>query len=140
MQFPRFFRLMPRGLAAVALVFLLASSPALRAQDPAQDSHLVSPSQLQQQVENATTARQKNVTNLTQFLSTPAAEKAMKDARIDPVQVRTAIPTLSDAELANLSARASHAQQDFAAGHLGPTAWVLIIIIIAVVIVVAAIH
>ncbi len=64
----------------------------------------------------------------------------MKDSKIDPVQVKTAIPTLSDAELADLSARADRAQHDFAAGLLGTTALLLIIIIILVVILVSVYH
>ena len=33
----------------------------------------------------------------------PEAQKAMHDAKVDPAQVKNAIPTLSDQELANLS-------------------------------------
>ena len=113
MHFSRFFSTITRGLAAFALVSLFASSFALRAQEPArtsassavsdQDSHLVSPAQLDSQMQASTEARQNEIKNLTKFLSTPLAEKAMKDAKVDPVQVRTAIPSLSDAELADLS-------------------------------------
>jgi exonuclease VII large subunit len=148
MQSPRFFSFITRGLAAVALLSLLASSSALRAQEPAQNpapnadqaTHLVSPAQLQQQIEASTATRQKQIQNLTQFLSTPTAQQAMKNAKIDPVQVKTAIPTLSDAELADLSARADHAQHDFAAGLLGTTALLLIILVILVIILVSVYH
>lgn len=96
--------------------------------------------QLQQQVENASAARQQNIETLTKFVSTPEALKAMKDAKIDPVQVKTAIPTLSNAELADLSTRAQHAQQQFAAGGLGVLAIGLIIVAVVVIILVAAYH
>lgn len=144
MHFPRTFRLVTRGFAAAALPLILAASPAARAQatqhHPATDTHLVSPGQLQQQVQTATTTRQQNIETLNQFLSTPTAEKAMKDAKIDPVQVKTAIPTLSNAELANLSARAAHAQSQFAAGGLTTLALALIIIAVVLIILLAAYH
>lgn len=147
----RFFSTMTRGLAAFALVSLFASSFALRAQEPAtaaaqssvtaseQDSHLVSSMQLDQQVKTASDVRQKEIRNLTEFLSTSQAEKAMKDAKIDPVQVRTAIPSLSDAELADLSARADHAQHGFAAGVSNQTLLIIILVIVAVILI-AVIH
>jgi hypothetical protein len=144
MQPSRFLSLMTRGFAAFALLFLFSSSPALRAQEPAsnapQDTHLVSPAQLQQQVQGRTATRQQDIDTLTRFLSTPTAEKAMKDARVDPVQVKTAIPSLSDAELANLSARAAHAQSDFAGGSLTTLALALIIIAVVLIILLAVYH
>jgi hypothetical protein len=147
MHFPRFFRFITRGLAAVALISFLASSSALSAQatapapaqNPDQATHLVSPAQLDQQVQSSRVTRQKEIRNLTQFLSTPMAEKAMKDAKIDPVQVKTAIPSLSDAELADLSSRADQAQRDFAAGMSNNTL-LIIILVIVVVILIAVIH
>jgi hypothetical protein len=148
MQFSRLSSLMARSFAAVALIALLASSSAARAQakTPAtaqisdQGSHLVSPAQLDHQVQTSTAQRQQHIENLTKFLSTPQAEKAMQDAKIDPVQVKTAIPTLSNAELANLSARADRAQHDFAAGGLSTLALALIIIAIVLIILLAAFH
>lgn len=139
MQLSRFLRLVSRSFAATALLSLLAAAPALRAQ-PNQEQHLVSPSQLQQQVQNSTAIRQQNIDTLNRFVSTPQAMQAMQDAKIDPVQVKNAIPTLSNAELANLSARAQHAQQQFAAGGLGTLAIALIIIGVVVIILVAAYH
>jgi hypothetical protein len=149
----RFFSFITRGLVAVALLSLFASSVALRAQEPArnpaqqtpaassdQATHLVSPARMQQQVEASTVTRQKQIQELTEFLSTDSAQQVMKNAKIDPVQVKTAIPTLSDAELADLSARADHAQHDFAAGFLGTTALLVIILIILVIILVSVYH
>ena len=56
------------------------------------------------------------------------------------VQVQKAIPTLSDRELADLSARATDTQQKFSAGVLGVGLLTLIIIVIAVIIIVAIVH
>jgi hypothetical protein len=136
MHFRRIFSCVTRAFAAAALIALLATSA--HAQQP--NRHLVSPDQLQQQVQSASATRQANVDSLTRFLSTPTAEKAMRDARINPVQVRTAIPTLSDQELASLSQRATSAQQAFAAGTLSNNDLLIIILILVVVILVAVIR
>lgn len=136
MQFQRISRLITRSLAFAALPLLLAASPAVRAQG----THVVSPMQMQQQVQTATTTRQQNIDTLNQFLATPTANKAMRDAKIDPAQVKNAIPTLSDAELANLSARAAHAQSQFAAGSLSTLAIALIILAVVLIILLAAYH
>ncbi|HKO11802.1 MAG TPA: hypothetical protein VJV22_07535, partial [Acidobacteriaceae bacterium] len=71
-------------------------------------------------------------------LSTPLAQQVMKDHHFDPVKVRTAIPTLSDAELANLAQRANDGQQKFSAGLLGLGIWIILLIAIIVIIVVVA--
>jgi hypothetical protein len=127
-----------RGVVAAALMSLFSIAPSLRAQQS--DTHLVSPDQLQQQVQSASAERQKNINTLTQFLSSPLAVGKMKSEHIDPVQVRKAIPSLSDAELADLSARAAHAQQQFAAGTMSNNDLLIIILILVVVILIAVIH
>lgn len=129
-------------LMLIALAFLLVSSPRILAQQSPQapQEHLVTPLLLQQQMQSASEARQQNVRTVTGFLSTDQAEHAMRDAHIDPVQVRTAIPTLSDQELANLATRANDAQQKFSAGSLSQGMLTLIIVLVAIIIVVAIIH
>ncbi|MGB7133791.1 MAG: hypothetical protein WBD46_00785 [Acidobacteriaceae bacterium] len=150
MQSRRTFSFLARGLAAAALLSLLAL-PAAHAQKtaapgqtpgqtPGQDQHLVSPTQLQQQVQDASTAREKNIDTLTRFLSSPAATEAMQSHHIDAKQVKDAIPTLSDAELVDLSARAAHAQQQFAAGTLSNQTLLIIILVLVAVILIAVIH
>jgi hypothetical protein len=104
------------------------------------EDHIVSSQAMQQQVETKSATRQKDIATVTDFLASPQAERAMRDAHINPAQVRTAIPTLSDQELANLSARATDAQQKFSAGLLSSSMLVLIIVVVAVIIIVAAIH
>jgi len=120
------------GLAAAAMLFL---PTALCAQD-----HLVSPAQLQQQMDAASATRQNNINTLTNFLSTPGAVRAMRSRGIDPAQVKNAIPNLSSAELASLSARATKAQQDFAAGNLSNNDLLIIILVLVVVILLAVIR
>lgn len=144
MQARRSFIFLTRGLALSALLSLFAYSPVLpaqqSAQNPAQDAHLVSPAQLQQQVQSASATRGKNIGALTQFLSSPMALRAMKSKHIDPSQVQNAIPSLSDSELADLSARAAHAQQEFAAGTIDNNTLLIIILILVAVILIAVIR
>ncbi len=104
-----------REVLVAALFLVLAFPPDLFSQATAED-HIVNPQAMQQQLESSSANRQKDIATVTGFLASPQAERAMRDAHINPAQVRTAIPTLSDQELASLSARASDAQQKFAAG------------------------
>jgi len=139
MKFPQISRLLLQGVVPAVLIVLVSYPAGLPAQSTSAD-HIVSSTTLQQQVESSSAARQKNVETLNRFMSTPAAEKAMRDAKIDPVQVQKAIPTLSDSELANLSSRATDAQQKFSAGALTNNMLTLIIVLIAIIIIVAIVH
>ena len=139
MKFPRISTLLLQAVVPAVLI-VLASYPADVLAQTTADEHIVSSSALQQQVQSSSATRQKNVDSLKQFMSTPAAEKAMRDAKIDPLQVQKAIPTLSDTELANLSSRATDAQQKFSAGALSNNMLTLIIVLIAIIIIVAIIH
>ena len=125
--------------AVPAMLIVLLSYPAgLFAQ--ASEDHIVSSQTLQNNLQTSSAERQSNIQTLKTFMSTPTAEKAMRDAKIDPVQVQKAIPTLSDRELADLSARATDTQQKFSAGVLGTSMLTLIIVLVAVIIIVAIIH
>jgi hypothetical protein len=145
MKLPRISTLFLHAVVPAALVALMANPAGTLAQTapPAQATaadHVVSSQALTNNLEASSTARQKNIETLTKFMSTPTAEKAMRDAKIDPVQVQKAIPTLSDQELTNLSTRAADAQQKFSAGVLGTSTITLIIVLIAIIIIVAIIH
>jgi len=139
MKFPRISTLLLQAVVPAVLTVVVSYPAGLLAQTASTD-HIVSSKVLQQQVESSSATREKNVETLKQFMSTPAAEKAMRDAKIDSVQVQKAIPTLSDSELANLSSRATDAQQKFSAGALSNNMLTLIIVLIAIIIIVAIIH
>jgi hypothetical protein len=94
-------------------------------------NHVVSPSDLQKAAVDSTQARERNLDALRQFVSTPAAEKALKAARIDGQQVKNAVSRLNDDELAQLAARANKAQKDFAAGTLSDRDLIIILVAIA---------
>jgi len=139
MKHPRLSTLLLQAVAPAVLIVLASYTAGILAQTTSED-HIVSSQQLQQNLQTASATRQKNVETVTKFMSSPLAEKAMRDAKIDPVQVQKAIPTLSDQELTNLSARATDAQQKFSAGALSNNMLTLIIVLIAVIIIVAIIH
>lgn len=100
--------------------------------DALAQSHVVSPADLQKEAVAASQVRQHNLDSVQRLLSTPAAEKALKSAKMDTQQVKTAVSTLSDQELAQLAAKADKAQADFAAGDLSERDLILIILGIAV--------
>lgn len=116
------------AIAIVLVAFFIVPTDALA------QSHVVSPADLQKQVAAASQARQHNLETVQHFLSTPTAEKAMKSANMDAQQVKTAVSTLNDQDLAQLAGRADKAQADFAAGNLTERDLVLIILAIAVII------
>ncbi len=120
----------PRQSWKIAIALVVVTLCVVPSQLPAQ-SHVVSPADLQKQVVAATQVREQNIQTLQHFLSTPTAEKALKSAQMNPQQVRTAVATLNDQELAELTARANKAQADFAAGNLTDHDLILILIAIA---------
>ena len=115
-----------RALAAgtLALVFMIP-------QDVLAQNHVVSPSELQSAAVASTQARQRNLDTLQQFMSTPAAEKALQSAHMDAQQVKNAVAQLNDQELAQLASRANKAQSDFAAGRLSDRDLIIILVCIA---------
>jgi hypothetical protein len=114
----------------------LAFPQAARAQD-----HVVPPSDLQKDVSAVSATRQKNLAQVEDFLSSSAAQQAMKSAHINPEQVKNAIPQMSDDELAQLSARSEKAQKDFAAGRISDRDLLIILVGVAVLIlIIVAVH
>ena len=95
------------------------------------ENHVVSPSDLQKAAVMSTQTRERNLETMREFVSTPAAEKALQAAHIDGQQVKNAVSRLSDDELAQLAARASKAQKDFAAGTLSDRDLIIILVAIA---------
>lgn len=105
----------------------------------AQD-HIVSSSKIQSDVAVSTAARQTKLAQLDEFFSSEPARRALNSANIDYEQVHNALRTLSDQDLANISARVQQAQKDFAAGNLTNIELLFIIMAAVVIILVIAIH
>ena len=104
-----------RALTACVLVTIFTIPQNLFAQAA---EHVVSSSELQKAAVDASRVRQQNLDTLKEFFSSEGAQRALKAAHTDPEQVKKAVASLSDAELAQLASRAHRAQADFAAGHL----------------------
>jgi hypothetical protein len=97
-------------------------------------THVVSPSDLQQASVQASTARQQNVEQVRQFFSSEKAGKALRSAHLNPEQVRDAVSTLDDAELAQLASKVQKTQADFAAGSLSDRDLIIILVAVAILI------
>ena len=110
--------------STLAVVFMIP-------QDCLAQSHVVSLAELQSATVAATQAREQNIETVRAFVSSPAAEKALKSAHLDSQKVKTAVAQLSDQELAQLAARASKAQADFVAGSLSDRDLIIILIAVA---------
>jgi hypothetical protein len=121
-----------RTLLACCLVALFAFPP----QNVLAQNHVVSPSELQQQVVASSQLRQENIAKINQFFSSSLAQSALKDHQIDATQVKTAVSQLSDEELTKIAARTDKAQKDFAAGAITDHLLILIVIAIAVVLII----
>lgn len=85
---------------------LAATAPALA------DDHLVSTQAAQERLMEAEAARQQDRTVIDQVLSAPQAEAAAAAVGADLGRVRAAVATLSDAEMAEVAARAAVLQTD----------------------------
>lgn len=110
--------------AMLAVVFMIP-------QDVLAQNHVVSLAELQSATVAATQSRQRNIQTLQEFVSNPAAEKALRSAHIDAQQVKNAVSRLSDQEITQLAARASKAQANFAAGTLSDRDLIIILVAIA---------
>ncbi len=103
-----------RRFTSCVLVALIGLPSTLSAQ-----THVVNPADLRKEVLAATGARQRNMETITGFLSsTTNVQKVLGSVGIDPAQVKTAVSSLNDQELARLAARAEKAHADFAAGRI----------------------
>jgi hypothetical protein len=117
-----------RGVSASALIATMAIPHGAFAQA---SEHLVSPTDLREAVVGASQARQKNLDMLQQFFSSDRARHALQMSHMNSQQIKSAVATLSDQELAQLATRANKAQKDFAAGTLGERDLLIILVAIA---------
>ena len=123
-----------RQLSRVVTVFVLAAIFALPQNLLAEGAHVVSSSDLQQAAVQASTVRRQNVEKVREFFSSERADKALRSAHVNPEQVKNAVSTLDDAELAQLASRVNKAQADFAAGSLSDRDLIIILVAVAVLI------
>lgn len=104
-------------------------------------THVVTSGDMQKEMVAAGQARQRNLETLTGFLTSDQAVKELRAAHLDPVQVKTSVSLLNDAELAQLAAHAQQAQADFAAGSLSDRDLLIILVgIAALILIIVAVH
>ncbi len=106
------FRPLRRAAAILAAASLAAVSGL------AQEAHVVPLGELHAAAVAAGDQRQENISKLERFFTGETAEKALETVRLNGRQVRDAIASLDNQELARLAARAEKANSDFAAGSL----------------------
>jgi hypothetical protein len=130
LSFSRIFQFLLILVLSVAVAF----PQSLCAQD-----HVVSPSDLRKDLQEASAAREKGLAQLDHFFSSEQGQKALETAHVSYEQADKAVRSLSNDDLARLSARAQHAQNDFAAGRISnrDLIWILIGIVVIVLIIVA---
>ena len=113
---------------SIALVTLVAG------QAVAED-HLVSREAARERVLDAATQRAHSLATIDAVLATPAAAQAAQGVGADTNQLRAALPTLSDAEIADLAARADALQSNPVAGLDDDIKTLLIIFLIVAIVI-----
>jgi hypothetical protein len=99
------------------------------------EEHLVPLSELHGKLHSAADARQKNVGDIERVLSYPAATSALAKYHVSREQMRTAVATLSDAELAHFADRARASEQDVQGGFIiGILALIGLVVVIIIVV------
>ena len=117
-----------------ALVMLLVS-----VQMAVADDHVVPIRELQQQLQKTAEQRVKNAADIERVLSYPAAKAELAKYNIATSQVRQAVATLSDAELARLADRARESEKDIQGGLIvGLLALIGLIVVIIIVVSIVA--
>jgi hypothetical protein len=113
--------------AAAAILLTLFPAVSMRAEE----AHVVPLADLHAKVADATRTRQENISKLDKFFADPPASKALGMVHLDGQQVQRAVASLSDDDLARLSARAERAHNDFSAGALNNEQLTYIVIALA---------
>jgi hypothetical protein len=127
-----------RVMVACGMATIFAVPQSLMAQATA---HVVSPSDMQQEMLASAQARQRNLETVRTFLSSSEAVSAMKTAHVNPQQIKSSVASLSDSELASLATRAEKAQANFAGGSLDTRDLILIILgMVALILIIVAVR
>ncbi|HET7746708.1 MAG TPA: hypothetical protein VFM29_05375 [Vicinamibacteria bacterium] len=98
------------ALAALAVALVALATPAAAA------DHVVTPEAVQAQLLQARAERDGHLASVERALGTPLAASAAAQVGADLEALRSRLPALSDAELADLAARAQALQADPVAG------------------------
>ena len=118
-----------------SLTVLSLSFASLVAGQALAEDHLVSREAARERVVGAATERARSLATLDAALSTPQAAEAAASLGADTAQLRAALPTLSDAEIADLASRAAALQSDPVAGLDSDIRTLLIIFLIVAIVI-----
>src|SRR4051812_3397502 len=99
-------------LSAAVLYMTLVPPPAFA------EDHIVSLDELHKNVRSASEQRSQNIADIERVLSYPAATKALERSNVNPQQMKAAVATLSDAELARMADRARTSEKDVQGGFI----------------------
>lgn len=103
------------------------------------DDHIVPLDDVHQQARLSGETRAKNIADIERVLSYPAAAEALQKSHVNGEQMRKAVATLDDSELARLAAQARTSEQDVKGGLIeGILALIGLIVVIIVVVAVFA--
>jgi len=121
------------GLAAAAVLFAVQVGAEERLATPG--THLVTPDLAQARLVEASAERERNLATMEAFLASPEGQAGLGAVGVTEARVRGSLPTLSDAELQDVAARAAALQVDPVAGALTSRQWIWIAAAAAAVIV-----
>jgi hypothetical protein len=99
------------------------------------DDHVVSPAAAAERLQEASAAREQGLATLDRALASPEVARAAATVGADPVALRAALPTLSDAEIADLAQRAAALDTDPVAGLDDDIRTLLIIFLIVAIVI-----
>jgi hypothetical protein len=123
------------SLVVSAAVLFVSLAP----QEAFADDHIVPLGELQNRVRSAAAERARNIADIERVLSYPAAAQALQKSNVNQQQMKTAVATLSDAELARMADRARASEKDVQGGLIvGILALIGLIVVIIIVVAVVA--
>ena len=127
------------ALAAAAVLSTVQAGSAETLATPG--THLVTPDVAQARLLEQSAERERNLARVDALLVSPQGTAALQTVGVTADRVRGALPTLSDAELQDLAARAAALDVDPTAGALTTKQWIWIlaaVVAIVVIIIVAS--
>ncbi len=132
-------RFFSRMTASAGLALMLGGGSAAPVLAQAAQDHLVPLQQLQQNAQTAAEQRQKDIADIERVLSYPAAQEALAKANVNQQQMKQAVATLDNQELARLANQARVSENDVKGGLIvGILALIGLIVVIIIVVAVFA--
>ena len=125
---------MRRILVALASAAVLYAVPVVAEELASPGTHLVTPDVAQARLLEAGAERERNLATVESLLASPEGAAGLKMVGVTEARVRGSLPTLSDAELQDVAARAAALQADPVAGAMTHRQWVWIIAAVAAIV------